>query len=174
MSTQATSNPSHPSPPPSAPRSFASPPPVPTLDTEALRRKLAGLADPLPRSVGKGEQTEIRDLASRFCSILAHLFSDSLDRLTLWDRIGSALKTALAKVSDDDCDRFVTLCLEHVQADAGKAAACEPLGQVIATLDGRPPEWRHAFLQYIGTHGYSVLVHGRRRWEMVKSKEAEL
>lgn len=157
MSTQATS-----------------PKPLPTIDTEAIRRKLAGLADPLKRGAGETEQVEIKELASRLCSILASLFGDSLDRMTLWDRIGSAFATALAKTSDDDCDRFVSLCLEHVKADAAKAAACPALGSTLETFTIRPPEWRFAFLQYIDTHSYAVLVHGRARWELVKKKEVEL
>lgn len=152
----------------------ATSPPLPTIDTAALRRKLAGLADPLNRAPGATEHHEIREAASRLCSILASLFGESLDRMTLWDRIGSAFATSLAQVSDDDCDRFVTLCLEHVKADPGKAAACGALGQMLATFAARPPEWRFAFLQHINTHSFAVLVHGRARWELVKSREAEL
>lgn len=47
------------------------PPDLPEMDTEAFRRKLAGLADP-DRTTGMTEKTEIRETASRFCSILAY------------------------------------------------------------------------------------------------------
>ena len=149
------------------------PPPIPTLDTEALRRKLAGLTDP-SRKPGGAERSEIRDLASRCCSILAHLYGEELDRLSLWSRIDSALETAGAKVSDDDLDRWLSLCLEHVKADAGKAAACDPLRHVIETFAVRTPEWRHEFLAYVATHRYAVVARGRARWEQVKSKEVDL
>ena len=144
-----------------------------TLDTEAFRRKLAGLADPNTRT-GSLAPVVVRETANRFCSILAHLFSDQLDRLTLWDKIGAALESACSKVSDDDTDRFITLCLEGVLADPGRAAACDALGAIIGTLNVAKPEDRFAFIHHIQTHRYSVLVHGRQRWERVKAKEIEL
>ena len=148
--------------------------PLPVLDTEALRRELAGLADPHARTTSKSEGKDITDLAIRFCSILAHLFGDSLNRKTLWERIGSGFATALARVQDDDCERFVTECLDHIKADAGKSAACDALVQVITTMESRPAEWRHGFLTYLRSHSYAVLAHGRARWEQVKAREIEL
>ena len=153
----------------------SSPPPIPvTLDTEAIRRKLAGLSDPGRLAGSAGETSEIRETASRLCSILASLFGDDLDRLTLWSRIDSALSTAVAKVSDGDLDRLVSLCLDHVKADPAKAAACEPLGHLISIFGVRPPAWRMALLNYLGTHRYAVLVHGRARWEDVKARRIDL
>lgn len=149
------------------------PPDLPEMDTESFRRKLAGLADP-DRTTGMTEKTEIRETASRFCSILAYLFGRDLDRLTLSSRIDSALESACAKVSDDDLDRFVTICLDHIQADAAQAAACEPLRQLLETFLVRPPEWRQEFLHYIGTHRLAVVVRGKARWDLVKNKEIEL
>lgn len=147
--------------------------PLTRLDTEAFRRKLAGLADP-DRTPGATEKAEVRETASRLCSILAHLFGESLERTTLWDRIGTALAKACAETSDDDLDRFVTICLEAILADPAKAAACEPLGQLLGTFAVRPHEWRMDLINYINTHRYAVLVHGRARWEQVKTKEVEL
>lgn len=149
------------------------PPSLPTLDTEAFRRKLAGLADP-DRTPGMSEKAEVRETASRFCSILAHLFGEDLERMTLWSRIDSALETAGAKVSDDDLDRWATLCLEHVQASAAKAAACDALRTLLETFAVRTPEWRHELLNYVATHRYAVVVRGRARWEEVKAGRIEL
>lgn len=164
-STPATAN------PPQVP-----PPPLPTLDTTALRRALAGLADPDRPGVGEGiaEATELRETAARLCSILASLFGEELDRLTLWSRIDSALEQAGAKVADGDLDRYVSLCLEHVKADAGKAAACEGLRQLFATFAARPIEWRQALVRHIASRRYAVVVRGRDRWEQVKAKEIDL
>lgn len=147
--------------------------PLPRLDTDAFRRKLAGLADPNAK-VGAIAPAVIKDLAARFCSILAHLFSNQLDRLTLWDKIGATLESACSKVADDDTDRFVTLCLEGVLADSGRAAACDALAALIGTLNAAKPDDRFAFIRHFQTHRYSVLVHGRARWDSVKAKEAEL
>jgi len=71
-------------------------------------------------------------------------------------------------------DRFTDLCLEHVQADPGKAAACDALTQLRLTWAVRTAEWRLVLLHYISTHQYAVLTHGRARWEQVKTKEVEL
>lgn len=149
------------------------PPPLPRVDYQEFRRRLVGLADP-ERQPGVAEKSEVRETAIRLCSILAHLFGDDLDRLTLWSRIASAIETAHAKTSDDDLDRFTDLCLEHIQAEAGKAAACDALTQMRETWAVRPPEWRHSFLGYVGTHRFALLSHGRARWDLVKKRQVEL
>ena len=117
---------------------------------------------------------EIRDAASRFCSILAHLFGESLDRLTLWTKIGTALETAAAKIADDDLDGFVALCLESVKADSAKTAACGPLSSMLDIFLVRTPEWRREFIAYVASHRLVVVVRGRQRWELYKGKKIEL
>ena len=149
---------------------------IPVLDTQAFRQKLAGLVDvsAIPDGqAGMGYVREFRDLSARTCCILCHLFGDSLDRTTLWERIGTAIKTAVAKCGDGDIDRFYSLLVEHVQADFGKAAACSALLQVL-TYRERPDSWRQQFVRWIGTNTFAVLSHGRARWELVKKGEAEL
>ena len=146
---------------------------IPLISHEELRRKLAGLTDP-DRAPGAAEGVELKDLTHRLGCVLAHLFGDSLERVTLWSRIGSGLAAGCAKVDDGDLDRYISLCLEHVQADTAKAAACEPLAQILHTVTVRPIEWRQAFVRYVRTHLYSVIVHSRARWEKVKAKEVDL
>ncbi len=137
------------SPPGSVPTrnlaSTSSPPKLPGLDYTEFRRRLAGLQDP-DRHPGAAEKEAVKLTAIRLCSILARLFSDDLDRKTLWSRIGTAFETACAKVSDDDLDRLVDLCLEHVGADFGAAAACDALTQERQHWARRTPEWRHALI----------------------------
>ena len=116
----------------------------------------------------------MKQTAIRLVSVLAKLFGDDLDRKTLWGRIGSALETAHAKVSDDDLDRFADLCLEHVQADPGQAAACDALTTLRQQWGAWPPETRFGVLAYLATHRYAALTHGRARWELVKKGEVEL
>lgn len=139
-----------------------------------LRLKLAGLADPSRLDGGPGESADLKLTAVRYITILAHLFGDELDRTTLWDRIGSAVETAFAECQGGDLDRWSTLCLEHVQADLGRAAACEALGQVLAQFDARPVEWRQLFMRYIRERKFVVLVKARERWNQVKNGEASL
>lgn len=152
----------------------ATSPPITRLDTEAFRRKLAGLSDPLSPVTGLGEKASVKDSAIKFCSILASLYNVSEDRTSIWEHIGKAIKTSLSKVSDDDIDRFISLCLESVQADEAKTAASAPLLAVMSTAAMWEPEHRFAFLQYLGTHSYAVLVHARARWEQVKKGEIDL
>lgn len=154
--------------PANAPRAI-----LPRLDYSEFRRLEAGLVDP-HRSPGKTEGEEIRQTAHRLCSILARLFSDQFDRTSLWSRIGTAFATACAKVSDDDLDRWCDLLLEHVGAEPGQAAACEPLTQLRQAWEARPAEWRYALLNHCRSHQYAVLTHGRARWEQVKAGRVEL
>lgn len=146
---------------------------LPTMDYTEFRRKLAGLVDP-ERKIEASEKVEVKEASIRLCSIFANLFGDSLDRIKLWDRIGSALRTSCAKVSDDDLDRFIALCLEHIQADDSKVAASDPLRQMIEVFDVRPSEWRYAFMTYIKTHLHPLTVRARSRWEQVKKGAVEL
>ena len=149
---------------------MSDPEPLPVLDTENFRRRLAGLEDPLARDADTpGEKAEIRNLAAELIATLADLFGDDLDRKTLWSRIGSALETADAKVSDGDLERFLSLCLEHVKADPGRAAAHSGLGSLLATFEVRSSEWRFAYVAYLHTHRYPALQFGRKRWEQVKA-----
>lgn len=151
----------------------AAPPPLDVMDTEALRRKLAGLADPAT-TPGALTPAVVKDLAIRFVSVLASLYNrDALDAVALWERIGSALATADAKCGDDAL-RFASLCLEHVLAEPGKAAASPALGAVLGTLDAAKDEDRAAFLAYLRNHRYPALAFGRARWEAAKGKEIDL
>lgn len=148
-------------------------PSLPKMDYQAFRQKLAGLLDP-ERKIEVSEKLEIKEAAIRLCTIFASLFGDALDRITLWERIGSALRTSCAKVSDDDIDRFLALCLEHIQAEDSKVAACQPLLQMVDTWTARPTEWKFAFLAYINSHRTPLLVHARSRWEGVKKGTVSL
>jgi len=144
------------------------------LNTEAIRRELAGLADPLKHNPGGTEVQEIKETAIRLCSILAHLFGEALERVTLWAKIDAALAGACAKVSDADLGRFVTLCLDTIQADPARAFACDPMVTLLQVFEVRPPEWRYAFVNHIASRRYAVVALGRQRWEQVKNKEVDL
>lgn len=94
--------------------------------------------------------------------------------MTLWSRIDSALETSLAKAPDGDTERLVTLCLEHVKADGAKAAACEALYQFVSTAATRDADWHLQFFHHLRSHRYTVIAHGRTRWQRVLAKEVEL
>jgi hypothetical protein len=148
-------------------------PPVDRLDYQGFRRKLAGLIDP-DRAQTAGEKHAVREDAHRWCCVLAHLYGVSEDRSEIWGHVTKALDTSCAKVSDCDLDRWATLCLGSVQADPVKAAACEALAGMLSAWQTWPDETLHALLNYVRSHLYAVVTHGRARWERVKKKEIDL
>lgn len=140
---------------------------IQVLSAELFRQRLAGLIDE-QRKLPAMEQEVIRDMAVRFTSILASLFSDDLDRKTLWERIGNGLVSAIAK-ANGDFERFVNFALDYVMAEPGKVAASEPLMHIMETMATRPAEWKNAFLTYIETRRFIVLVRARAYWAEYKA-----
>lgn len=148
------------------------PPPLPLLNTEEFRQKLAGLVDPRSE-LSSTEIAAQRDYAVEFVSALPIVFGDSLDRTTLWDRIGTALEIGYAKTVGDDVDFFISAVLEHIKANAAAVARCEKIAGVIAWLASCTSEEKHTWLAYMATHRYAVLVRGRSKWEASKVQKEE-
>ena len=144
---------------------------VEKLTPEEFRRKIAGLEN--QTKIKEADRQNLRDEAVRFSTILARLFSDDLDRMTLWERIGSALVVSVAKCGGD-IDAFVNHALAHIHASPASVAASEEILQVIETYGTRPSDWKAEYLSYISRHHYIILVHARARWNEVKSRRKEL
>jgi hypothetical protein len=114
-------------------------------------------------------------MATELCLMLAtHFNRKSLEVVTLWSRIGTALATAAVKVQDGDMARLITLCLEHVKAHPGIFAADEAAGKLVADLMSRPPEWRQSFVRYIAGRSFIVIILARAAWENVKAEKAAM
>lgn len=103
---------------------------------------------------------------------MCELFGDNLDRMTLWDRIGSALGSAAAKCDDGDTDRFASLCLEHIKADSSAAARHEGFANWVVTMAARDDAYRQLFVRHCGNKTAIVLVHARHAWEKFKITKA--
>lgn len=147
------------------------PAPPATFDAQQWRLKLAGLTDPdSSGDDGNPNAAEHRAAAVDLCLCLCELFGESLDRVTLWDRIASALATAAAKCHDGDTDRFASLALEHVKADPGAATRHEGFCAWMLSCGERPSSWRQGFVRYVVTHSFAALAHGRRAWEQRKTE----
>lgn len=134
---------------------------TPTINTEELRQRLAGLVDP------QAEKPEwyaeaAKDLAVQFCAALPAVFGSNLDRMTMWDKIASAIQSGYAKTVSGDLDLFVQHVLESIQADPAKAVACDRLTDAIDELQQLPKQERQDWLQYLVTHLIPVLVYARR------------
>lgn len=142
------------------------------LTGEQFRQKLAGLIDP-NRQIPKMEQEVIKDETIKFVSNLAELFGDSLDRMTLWERIGNGIVVCCAKCGGD-WEVFVNQILLYIKADPGKVAANKELEYFYDMMQHRPREWKDAFLQYLETRHMLVIIKARALWnEKKKGRKIE-
>jgi len=139
------------------------------LTPEQFRQKLAGLLDPREQLTPQHRQ-EIKDLAIKFVAVLPAVFGEGLDRLTMWEKIASALEVAFAKTAGADHEFFIEQVMKGILADRAKASANQQLAEVIATLEQWGTEQRHAWINYFGTHLVPVLVHARNQWTRRKEK----
>lgn len=169
MTTPLTAE-TDPFPPPAVPLS------VPSFDAAAFRRTLAGLTDP-DYSAGddNAAEAEYRQHAIDLCVLLCYAFGDKsrggpLKRITLWDRIESALRTSTSKVSGGDTDLFLSLCLEHVFA-VGYRTQHVYLG--LLHLQAKPSAWRQGWVRYIARHVPAIVGHATLAWEREKAANAD-
>lgn len=137
------------------------PPKIPSLNTVELRQRLASLIDPQAEKEEWFNETA-KELAIHFCSALPSVFGESLDRMTMWDKIAAAIKSGYAKTVSGDIDLFVQHVLESIKADESKAVASERLTHAIDQLQSLETHERQDWLQYLVTHLIPVLVHARR------------
>jgi len=91
------------------------------------------------------------------------MFSDDLDRKTLWERIGNGMMTSIAK-SGGDFETFVNCCIEYIKAEPGKVAANENLESWLGMALSRPKEWKNQFMRTIEKKNFLVLLKARARW----------
>jgi hypothetical protein len=132
------------------------------MTPEEFRQKTAGLTDPL-KQMDEFDRSALKDEAIRFISILPEVFSDDLDRKTLWERIGNGLLIARAKAGND-IESFINNCLDFVKAEPGKVAANENIALFISSISTRPQDWREQFLKTIERSHYLLIVKARARW----------
>jgi len=133
------------------------------LTTEEFRLRLACLIDPHEK-IASDQRAIIKDLAIQFAAELPALFGETLDRVTMWDRIGSGLQSAFAKSAGADYEFFVNDVLDHIKASPSQASANENIEVVLSTLDGWSISDRQAWLSYFHTHLIPVLVRARSAW----------
>lgn len=147
--------------------------PPPSFDAQQFRLALAGLTDPDSSAQSDdGLAPEYKAASIDLCVCLCDLFGRSLDRKTLWDRIASALAAASAKANAGDTDHLISMCLEHVRADASYVSAHDLMPTLTAKWADKPISWRQGWVRYISTRGYAIIAHSRLRWEAVKEERA--
>ncbi len=136
-----------------------------TLSKEMFRRKLAGLADPLGEERHDPYGMKVQAVELAIC--MARLFSESFDRKTLWEKIGSGLKSASTKRPEGG-DGLIAAALDHVGAEPGRAAVSEQLANLIAVVAEADGEWNRGWAAYITRHATIVVVHARAEWQKMK------
>lgn len=137
------------------------PPPLETLDTNELRQRLACLIDPVAEKAAWFDDVA-RDIAIQFCASLPSVFGDSLDRMTMWDKIAAAIQSAYAKTVSGDLELFTQHVLESIKAEPARAVANEKFNAAVDALAALHGQERQDWLQYLATHLIPVLVHARR------------
>jgi hypothetical protein len=142
------------------------------IDAAEFRRKLAGLGDP-GRLLPDNELDIVKDEAVKLCLILAEVFSDDLDRKTLWERIGNGLSVCPVKCGGD-WELLLEGLFEYVKADPGKVAANPKLDSWIETMLYRPQEWKEQFIRICETKRMLIIVKARQLWNLNKARGAAI
>ncbi len=137
------------------------PPPLQSLNTNELRQRLACLIDPA-EAVTVTDKEYFRLTSIEFCSVLPIVFGESLDRMTMWDRIAGAIQAGYAKTVSGDMDLFCQCVFEHVKAGPMRVAANYRVCDVVAKLSDMSGERGQQLLTYLVTHLIPVLVFARR------------
>jgi hypothetical protein len=117
------------------------------------------------------ELSVIKDEAVKLCCALAEVFSDDLDRKTLWERIGNGLAVCSVK-SGGDWELLLAGLLDYIKADPGKVAANQKLATWWETMSLRPQEWKDQFIRVCETKRMILVIKARQIWNLNKQKEA--
>ena len=141
------------------------------LSAELFRQKLAGLVDP-DQAIPEQDREGVKEIAVRFVSILASLFGDSLDRKTLWERIGNGIVVCCAKCGGD-WETFVNQILEYIKADGGRVASSKNLEAIIKELLEKPQSYREAWLRVLEAKHFLIIVKARALWNSQKGAPKE-
>ncbi len=142
---------------------------IQTMDYERFRQQLAGLAS---TDAAEFDAETFRQFGIRLGVVMAELFGESLDRLTLWQRISDGIRTSSAKVGDGDTDHFLSLCLEFIKADDARAAANQHWTELLIELGQQDDGFRRLWIRYLNTRVFAVVAHARAAWEGIKVDKA--
>lgn len=141
---------------------------IQVLSAVQFRQELAGLVDK-KREFPEMELEVIKNEAVKFCSILAEVFGEDLDRKTLWERIGNGLVVSSAKCGGD-WELFVNEMFKYTKADPGKVAANKSLSLWIDSMIIKPKEWHEQFLRTCESKYMFICIKARILWNSKKMK----
>jgi len=130
------------------------------LSANEFRQRLAGVIAP---TLQVEDREEAKKDAIRFVSILPELFSKDLDRISMWERIGNGLSSAVKKCGGE-LDEFVNLSLEFIKASPGDIAANERLGEWLNSSLAQSRNYKLALIRSFESRMNVILVYGRQKW----------
>lgn len=137
-----------------------------TLTPEEFRLKLACLSDPTTKS--EIVRHSLIEEAVDFVSELPRFYSDELDRMQLWDRIGNGLLAAASK-ADGNCELFINCVLSYIKASPTSVAASERLAAFISNFEKRDAKWKRDFIRQFQEYNYLIIVKARAAWQGKKA-----
>lgn len=136
------------------------------LTPEQFRLKLACLNDPTTKS--EIVKHSLIEEAVDFVSELPRFYSDELDRMQLWDRIGNGLLAAASK-ADGNCELFINSVLSYIKASPTSVAASELLAAFITNFEKRDSSWKRDFIHQFQEYNYLIIVKARASWQGKKA-----
>lgn len=143
-------------------------PSLPTLDCQRFREMLAGLYSISDDDAGAME--EYRTYGIRIGKLLARYFGPSLEVTTKWDRIGTAISSACAKVPNGEPEPLLSEMLEHVKAETVVASDSE-FAALLLEIREKPLTWKEGLVSYLSKCLYAVLTFAREE-HVVQRDEA--
>jgi len=136
-----------------------------------FRKKLACCFDSVSIT-GEEKKEEIKEKCINFISFLPIVFSDDLERKTLWDRISNGIYSATTKC-DNDFEKFINYVLEYIKADAAKVASNKEFSDFLTYTVKQSDEWKIAFINYCQTKYFIVVTYARQKWEEKKAEKGK-
>jgi len=112
------------------------------------------------------------DEATRLISEIPRFFSDELNRMSMWDRIGNGIGVAVSK-SDGDFRLFINYLAEYVKADFSKFACSEIFQKITATFELREKEWQRLFVENCQKYSFLIIAKSRLLWQSKNTKKEE-
>lgn len=110
------------------------------------------------------------DEAIRLISEVPRFFSDQLDRMTMWDRIGNGIGSSVSK-SDGDFRLFINYLVDYVKADFSKFACSDTIQSIISTFELRDKSWQRLFVENCQKYSFLIIAKSRQSWQNKNHKE---
>ena len=99
-------------------------------------------------------------------SKLPYLYSDDLDRKSMWERIGNGLDSCSAKSSD--WQQFVSDLFDYIKADYSKVAANKDVLVWVENMEIKSDTWKKMFLNVISKKTFFIVVKARAVYQLNK------